>query len=231
MEQESQNTKIAAWTRKWAAKQNLNYIFYKKTTSTNDKAKEHLLSKTKHTINALKQFPSPTVQIRKTDFPQNKTLKLPNPFLFIAESQTSGRGRRNRHWLNSDMMISWSYIVKQAPEPIMTSLMGEVLYRALKNLWEEGPFKIKNPNDIYANNKKLAGLLVEVVNKGPLYQLVIGVGMNVFSHPASHLFTHLQEHIQKKITEKKWHLFLDEWHKKTYSSLTTYFEKFTATSI
>ena len=226
MKQELQNTKIASWTRKWAAKQNLNYIFYKQTTSTNDKAKEHLFGKIKNTISPSEYFHSSIDQVRETDFPQNKKFKAKSssPLLFIAKSQTRGRGRRSRHWINSDMMISWSYIVKQAPQPIITSLMGEALHKALKNSWEESPFKIKKPNDIYINNKKLAGLLVEVVNKGSLHQLVIGVGMNVFSHPSSGFFTHLQEHVQKKITERKWSLFLDEWYKQIYSSLITYFK-------
>ncbi len=215
MKQRSQNTKIASWTKKWAKKQqNLNSFFYKKTTSTNDKAKEYLFGKTKNTINQLEYSCS-----------FNTKTEYFKPLLFIAESQTKGRGRRSRHWLNSDMMISWSYIVKQAPQPVITGLMGEDLYKALKHSWEDCPFKIKKPNDIYIKNKKLAGLLVEVVNKGVLHQLVIGVGMNVFSHPSSCPFTHLQENIQKEITEKEWNLFLDEWHKQIHSSLITYFKK------
>ena len=215
MKQRSQNTKIASWTKKWAKKQQtLNSIFYKQTTSTNDKAKEYLFGKTKNTINQLEYFYSSKT---KTEYFK--------PLLFIAASQTKGRGRRSRHWLNSDMMISWSYIVKQAPQPVITGLMGEILYETLKSLWQDCSFKIKKPNDIYIKNKKLAGLLIEVVNKGALHQLIIGVGMNVLSHPLSGPFTHLQEHIQQKITEKKWNLFLDEWYKQIYYFILEKFEK------
>lgn len=176
---------IAQWTKKWAEKRNHPFIFYTRTTSTNDKAKEYFSDKKK-----------------------NKLL------LFITEFQTKGRGRRNRQWMNSDMMVSWSYTLKKAPQPITTSLMGLALYKALKKSWKDCLFKIKKPNDIHVNNRKIAGLLIEVVNKGPLNQLIIGAGMNVFTHPASGPFTHLQEHIKnKKVTKRDWALFLDEWNK------------------
>ena len=176
---------VARWTRKWAEERNQPFLFHTQTTSTNDEAKEYLFDEKKY-----------------------------KNFLFIAESQTRGRGRKNRKWINSDMMISWSYSLKKAPQPITVDLMGQVLCTALSKSWPDCPFTIKKPNDIYIEDKKLAGLLVEVVNKGNLHQLVIGVGMNVFTHPPSHLFTHLQEHVTKEnITEKKWMLFLDEWYK------------------
>ena len=176
---------IAQWTKKWAEKTNHPFLFYTQTTSTSDKAKEYFTNNGKY-----------------------KSL------LFIAESQTKGRGRRNRQWINSDMMISWSYSLKKAPQPITTTLMCRALYEALNHSWKQCPFEIKNPNDICINNRKLAGLLIEAISKGDLQQLIIGVGMNIFSHPSSGSYTHLQEHItQKKINKEEWFLFLDEWNK------------------
>ena len=176
---------VANWTRKWAEERNQPFLFHTQTTSTNDEAKEYLFDEKKY-----------------------------KNFLFITESQTRGRGRKNRKWINSDMMVSWSYSLKKAPQPITVDLMGQALCTALSKSWPDCSFKIKKPNDIYIEDKKLAGLLIEVVNKGKLHQLVIGVGMNVFTHPSSSLFTHLQEHVKKaKITEKKWMLFMDEWYK------------------
>ena len=176
---------IAQWTKKWAEKRNYPFLFYTQTTSTNDKAKEYFTNSRKY-----------------------KSL------LFITESQTKGRGRRNQQWINSDMMVSWSYSLKKAPQPVTTTLMCLALYEALNNSWKKCPFEIKKPNDIYIKNRKLAGLLIEAVSKGDLQQLIIGVGMNIFTHPPSGPFTHLQEHItEKKISEEEWFLFLDEWNK------------------
>ena len=177
---------IAQWTKTWAEKRNYPFIFYTQTTSTNDKAKEY--------------------------FATNK--RIHPSLLFITESQTRGRGRRNQQWINSDMMISWSYALEKAPQPVTTTLMCTALYKALKNSWKNCPFNIKEPNDIFIKNKKMAGLLIEAINKGALQQLIIGVGMNIFTHPPSGPFTHLQEHItQKNITERNWMLFLDDWNK------------------
>ncbi len=174
---------IAQWTKNWAKKENHSFVFYVQATSTNDKAKEYLFENQKKS------------------------------FLFITESQTKGRGRRNCKWIDSDMMISWSYVLKSAPQPVTTELMGQALYSALKKSWKECPVALKKPNDIYIKGKKAAGLLIEVVNKGDLHQLIVGVGMNVFTHPSSGPFTHLQEHLkQTKITEENWAFFLNEWH-------------------
>ena len=175
---------IAQWIKKWAEKKHYPFIFYTQTTSTNDKAKEY-----------------------SHDIKQHK------PFLFITESQTKGRGRRGRQWFNSDMMVSWSYTLTKAPQPVTTDLMGLALYKALKHSWKNCPFKIKKPNDIYIKNKKMAGLLIEVVNKGFSHQLIIGAGMNIFTHPAPGSFTHLQEHIKTNITRTQWTVFMNEWYR------------------
>ena len=174
---------IALWTKEWAKLRPYPFLFYHQITSTNDKAKE-------------KAFSEKAVQAR----------------LFIAERQSQGRGRGNKTWMHSDMMLSWSFTLKKAPQPKTTELMGFALHSALERVWGKGTFKIKKPNDIYANGKKMAGLLVEVVNKGPLHELIVGVGMNVWTHPLAGPWTHLAEHIKKpNITQRHWFLFLDEW--------------------
>ena len=176
---------IALWTKEWAKDRAYPFLFYPQISSTNDKAKEHA-------------FSSSNIQTR----------------LFIAESQTKGRGQGTKTWFQSDMMLSWSWTLKKAPQPITTKLMGEALHSALKSVWKEGGWKIKKPNDIYANGKKMAGLLVEVVNQGAKQELILGVGMNVKTHPPCGPWTHLEEHITPpNVTKQKWHFFLDKWLK------------------
>ena len=178
----NKNTLVAQWIKNWAKNRNYPFISYTKTTSTNDKAKEYC-----------------------TDEQEHKQI------LFITELQTKGRGRRNKKWINSDMMISWSYILDKAPQPVTTKLMGIALHTALKSTWKECLFKIKQPNDIYVNNKKMAGILIEATNQGTLHQLIIGAGINVFTNPGDNLFTHLKKHT-KEVNEKKWFSFFDKWN-------------------
>lgn len=184
------DTRIAKWTKKWAENTNHNFLFYTQTTSTNDIAKQFLPDK------------------------PSKYQKM----LFITQSQTKGRGQKNRAWIDSNFMVSYSYSLTQAPQVITTSLMGLALYTALKKTWDY-PFKIKLPNDIYINNKKIAGLLIEVVNKACLHQLIIGVGINVFTHPNSSFSTNLQKHIKTEITEKQWNIFLTKWHNQIHRKI------------
>ena len=176
---------IALWTKKWAESYPYPFLFFQQTTSTNDKAKEQVFSD-----------------------------KSPPHRLFIAESQTKGRGQGHKTWCQSDMMLSWSWTLKKAPQPKTTKLMGIALHSALKCVWPSVDFNIKKPNDIYVNGKKMAGLLVEVVNQGPLHELIIGAGMNVLTHPLSGPWTHLAAYIQKaNMTQRHWFLFLNEWLK------------------
>ena len=148
--------------------------------------------------------------------------------IFIAERQTQGRGRGDRKWINSDLMITWGFVLKKPPQPVTVHLMAEALCTALTTVFspKEDIFIIKKPNDILIQNKKMAGLLIEVVNKGCLHRLIIGAGMNVFSHPdkdtlsdkASSVskrrsLTCLQKHIKKEISKNNWFYFMDEWQK------------------
>ena len=219
---------IAQWTKKWAKNNHQPFVFYTQTSSTNTLAKEHAINTINHAPHYNTQTSSNTNTLKKhlinttnhTPHFANINYGQPNSFLFIAESQTKGRGRKKRKWLNSDMMVSWSYPLKKAPQPKTVDLMGKALCKALKNSWKNCPFTIKKPNDIYIKNKKVAGLLIEVVNKGPTHTLIIGTGLNVFSHPPSSPFTHLQEHIQEtKITEKKWSEFLNKWREQIHAQI------------
>ena len=145
--------------------------------------------------------------------------KQTSPSLLIAAFQTKGRGRKKKKWINSDMMLSWSYLMNKPPQPVTTEIMGLALLLSLKRSWPNCSFDIKYPNDIYISKKKLAGLLVEVVNKGNKNLLIIGVGMNVLSNPSPFLFTHLQEHVNTTITEKEWMLFMNEWESQILQKL------------
>ena len=134
--------------------------------------------------------------------------------IFIAEQQTQGRGRGDRKWINSDLMITWGFVLTKPPQPVTVHLMAEALYIALTTVFspKEDIFIIKKPNDIFIQNKKMAGILIEVVNKGLLHKLIIGAGMNVFSHP-DHQAICLQKHIKQEISKKNWFYFMDEWQK------------------
>jgi len=73
----------------------------------------------------------------------------------------------------------------------MAPLAGLALYGAAVHAFPSLDFSLKPPNDLYLQNKKLAGLLVETVAKGSQYSLIIGLGLNVLSAPQLDIATHL----------------------------------------
>jgi BirA family transcriptional regulator, biotin operon repressor / biotin---[acetyl-CoA-carboxylase] ligase len=102
----------------------------------------------------------------------------------LAELQTDGKGRRGREWVspfgsNIYLSILWRY--DQGPATIsgLSLAAGVAVIRAL------GQFKINDvglkwPNDIYWQQQKLGGILVEVSGEaeGPCC-VVLGIGLNV----------------------------------------------------
>jgi BirA family biotin operon repressor/biotin-[acetyl-CoA-carboxylase] ligase len=108
-----------------------------------------------------------------------------------AETQTKGRGRMGRGWVSpKGKGIYFSVILRpdmppsQAPK--FTLLAGVALSHAVKNITGIVP-KLKWPNDLMINNKKLAGILTELNSDMDCVKfIVIGVGINV-NTPSSQL--------------------------------------------
>lgn len=102
--------------------------------------------------------------------------------LAIAEYQTAGRGRFSRKWLSNkyeNLMFSLGFenlstqILK-----ILNFYIPLVIADSIQNLYAID-VKIKWPNDIIFENKKLSGILIESISENQVFQkLVIGIGIN-----------------------------------------------------
>ena len=103
----------------------------------------------------------------------------------LAEQQTAGKGRRGRRWVspfgcNIYMSILWCFQVSPMAISGLSLAVGVAVIRALKRHYD-APFQLKWPNDIYCQDKKLGGILVEVSgeSEGPC-TAVIGLGLNIY---------------------------------------------------
>lgn len=102
----------------------------------------------------------------------------------IAEYQQAGRGRRGRKWFSpfgSNLYLSMYWRLEQGPAAAMglSLVIGIVIAEVLQRLGAE-QIKVKWPNDLYLHDKKLAGILVELMGKtGDAAQIVIGAGINL----------------------------------------------------
>lgn len=104
-------------------------------------------------------------------------------YLVMAEHQSQGRGRRGRTWVspfghNLYMSLLWSFQGGIGELEGLSLACALAVLRSLKKLSYIGG-QVKWPNDVLFNNKKLAGILLEVSGdiSGPC-KIVIGIGLN-----------------------------------------------------
>ncbi len=102
----------------------------------------------------------------------------------LAEYQSAGRGRRGRQWLSPfgcNLYLSMYWKLEQGPAAaIGLSLVVGIIIAETLNKLSKNKVKVKWPNDLYMNDKKLAGILVELTGKtGDAAHVIIGVGINI----------------------------------------------------
>lgn len=101
----------------------------------------------------------------------------------VAEYQQAGRGRRGRQWISpfgANLYLSMFWRLEQGPAAAMglSLVIGMVMAEVLQRLGA-ADVRVKWPNDLYLNDRKLAGIPVELTGKtGDAAQLVIGAGIN-----------------------------------------------------
>lgn len=106
------------------------------------------------------------------------------PFLVLAERQTAGRGRRGRKWV-SPFAENLYYSLVLRIEGGMRQLEGLSLVVGLavmRTLREQGVVGVglKWPNDLLVGQKKIAGILLELVgDPADVCHVVLGIGINV----------------------------------------------------
>lgn len=102
--------------------------------------------------------------------------------IVAARNQTAGRGRKDRIWLSPEGGLYFSIILKPrlGPEkaPIFGLLSACAVARSLTELGVKNA-SLKWPNDVLVDEKKIAGILSEVVfSSDENVGIVIGIGVN-----------------------------------------------------
>lgn len=103
--------------------------------------------------------------------------------VIISEEQTQGKGRLGRNWASTKGKGIWMSIILE-PETSMDYMMGITSIGAAAVNMALGdmdiPSKIKWPNDIIVDGKKVCGILTEVVQTlNGCFYAIIGIGINV----------------------------------------------------
>lgn len=109
---------------------------------------------------------------------------IPHGTLVLADQQTSGRGRRGRGWESPAGTGIWmSLILRPQIAPQHASMLTLVAAMALQKAIEQVTgldAKIKWPNDIIIQNKKVCGILTEMSSElDYIHYVIVGIGINV----------------------------------------------------
>ncbi|VVO06082.1 bifunctional biotin--[acetyl-CoA-carboxylase] ligase/biotin operon repressor BirA [Pseudomonas fluorescens] len=106
------------------------------------------------------------------------------PFLVLAERQTAGRGRRGRKWVSpfaENVYYSLVLRIEGGMRQLegLSLVVGLAVMRTLQELGISGA-GLKWPNDVLVGQKKIAGILLELVgDPADVCHVVLGVGINV----------------------------------------------------
>ncbi|MBV1887650.1 MAG: bifunctional biotin--[acetyl-CoA-carboxylase] ligase/biotin operon repressor BirA, partial [Parvibaculaceae bacterium] len=108
----------------------------------------------------------------------------PQGFVCLAERQTSGRGRHGRQWVspfgrNLYMSLSWHFEEGAAALEGLSLAVGVCVARVIESFGVSN-VGLKWPNDILLGQKKVGGVLLEMMGD-PVgrCQVIVGVGINL----------------------------------------------------
>jgi BirA family biotin operon repressor/biotin-[acetyl-CoA-carboxylase] ligase len=121
----------------------------------------------------------PTVDSTNTRLMKQAREGLVEPSVLVAETQTAGRGRMGKAWHTAThRALTFSLGLPLAPQDWsgLSLLVGLSLARSL-----HPELRLKWPNDLWWQQRKVGGILVETANIAhrPERYVVIGVGINL----------------------------------------------------
>ncbi len=140
---------------------NQDLFFYSVTDSTNTRAREYFLT----------HAPS-------------------SPTLFAADTQTAGRGTRDRGFESElgGLYFSLLFPGSSLDSAPLTAMAAGAVYLALRFFLGKKTSKnlfIKWVNDLYIGKKKISGILCEKIDSEVGRAYIVGIGINIYGSPFS----------------------------------------------
>ncbi len=107
------------------------------------------------------------------------------PLLILADRQTAGRGRGRNQWFAADGVLTFSLVLEPSQWRLDPSLwprlsvaVGGAVAESLAHWTTVDRPRLKWPNDVLINDRKVCGILIETSPAAP-DRLIIGIGINV----------------------------------------------------
>ncbi|MGA8943871.1 MAG: biotin--[acetyl-CoA-carboxylase] ligase [Thermoactinomyces sp.] len=108
----------------------------------------------------------------------------PEGTVVVAEEQVEGRGRMGRFWYSPPETGIWMSLILRPPIPLVDAshltLLASVAVRAAIEKETGLKIRIKWPNDLLIDGKKVCGILTELRGEhDQIHYVIMGIGMNV----------------------------------------------------
>ncbi len=129
----------------------------------------------------------PEIDSSNTELLRRARAGRTEPTLLVAERQTAGRGRLGRPWQSTvSDSLTFSLGLPYAPRD-WSGLSLAVGLSLADSLHPD--IGLKWPNDLWWQDRKLGGILIEAATAGGQSQVVIGIGINIRPRAAEGLST------------------------------------------
>lgn len=138
-------------------------------------------------------MPSPITRLIALDsIPSTNTYmaevadSLPHGSVVITHDQSAGRGQRGNKWESAPgANLTFSLLVRPDALPAaeqfrLSEAVSVAIAETVQRHLPDTPIRIKWPNDIYAGDRKICGILIENSIMGTnIRRSIVGIGLNV----------------------------------------------------
>ena len=104
----------------------------------------------------------------------------------LAEKQKKGRGQRGKKWISykGNLFISIFFSLEKINLTLkqLTKTNAKLIIKLISQYYKK-KIKLKLPNDILINKKKICGILQETIQKNDNKYLILGIGLNLIKSP------------------------------------------------
>tara|TARA_B100000029_G_scaffold201503_1_gene199729 strand:+ start:178 stop:729 length:552 start_codon:yes stop_codon:yes gene_type:complete len=106
--------------------------------------------------------------------------------IVVSNFQTKGRGTMGKKWISykGNFFASIFFELKKSmPNFKEFSLINPVIIKKILNEYSSHQVKIKWPNDLLIKNRKVCGILQELIKVEKKFFLIVGIGINTVRSP------------------------------------------------
>ena len=128
--------------------------------------------------------------------------------MVVSENQTAGKGQYGKKWisLNGNLFVSFFYKLDNLNYTLkQLTKMNALLVKKTLSIYYKGKILFKKPNDLLINEKKICGILQELVNQQGKKYIIVGIGINLNKSPIIKKYptTNLKNLINKTVSKRE----------------------------